>query len=231
MKKLIYATLFALLAAAVHGQTIYNLRAAYDTAHPNNFVIDFNNYGPAGTFYPSINAPTPGGPVTFDGIPSVNDVEILSSSTYGIATSGNFVLRGQGQFLADSLLITLPANTFSFGTDIISPSSTVDEPYKFTLFSGATTLATLVSPSVYGSYTFFGFDSLTSPITSIAVQIPGPFGVPDPILDNFTVVPEPSTWLAAALALGVIGFSQRKRLRGVRRIESSFVNRFNDVTF
>ena len=28
-----------------------------------------------------------------------------------------------------------------------------------------------------------------------------------------TAVPEPSTWLAAALALGAIGFSQRKRLR------------------
>jgi hypothetical protein len=28
-----------------------------------------------------------------------------------------------------------------------------------------------------------------------------------------TAVPEPSTWLAAALALGAIGFSQRKRVR------------------
>jgi hypothetical protein len=30
---------------------------------------------------------------------------------------------------------------------------------------------------------------------------------------DLIVVPEPSTWLAAALALGAIGFSQRKRLR------------------
>ena len=30
---------------------------------------------------------------------------------------------------------------------------------------------------------------------------------------ELVAVPEPSTWLAAALALGVIGFSQRRRLR------------------
>jgi len=32
--------------------------------------------------------------------------------------------------------------------------------------------------------------------------------------DNFTVIaiPEPSTWLAGALALGAIGFMQRRRL-------------------
>src|SRR5438094_8067755 len=110
MKKLIYATLFAIVSVTAHAQVVYTNRTVYDTAHPNNFVIDFNNYGPAGTFYPSINAPTPGGPVTFDGIPSVNDVEILSSSTYGIATSGNFVLRGQWDFLAARLVITVAAH-------------------------------------------------------------------------------------------------------------------------
>jgi PEP-CTERM motif len=30
-------------------------------------------------------------------------------------------------------------------------------------------------------------------------------------------VPEPGTWVAAALALGVIGFSQRKRVRARAR--------------
>jgi autotransporter-associated beta strand protein len=33
-------------------------------------------------------------------------------------------------------------------------------------------------------------------------------------------VPEPSTWLAAALALGAVGFSQRKRVRGCARVIS-----------
>ncbi len=168
MKKLIYATLFALLAAAVHGQTIYNLRAAYDIAHPNNYVIDFNNYGPDGTFYPSgLTAPTPGGNITFTGIPqTTTSTEILASSHFGINTPGNFVLYDNGgQFLQNSLLITLPANTFSFGTDIISPSQTLAQPYLFTIFSGSNVLGAVAQFSAYGSYTFVGFDSLTDPIT------------------------------------------------------------------
>jgi hypothetical protein len=42
--------------------------------------------------------------------------------------------------------------------------------------------------------------------------------------NNFviTAVPEPSTWLAAALAMGVIGFSQRKRLRDSYRFLASY---------
>ena len=45
----------------------------------------------------------------------------------------------------------------------------------------------------------------------------GPYFAIDNMAVDFVptlaAVPEPSTWLAAALALGVIGFSQRKRLR------------------
>jgi autotransporter-associated beta strand protein len=40
-----------------------------------------------------------------------------------------------------------------------------------------------------------------------------------------TAVPEPSTWLAAALALGVIGFSQRKRVRACARVINERLNR------
>ena len=38
---------------------------------------------------------------------------------------------------------------------------------------------------------------------------------------EMVAIPEPSTWLAAALALGAIGFSQRKRLRRLRVIRRS----------
>ena len=44
----------------------------------------------------------------------------------------------------------------------------------------------------------------------------GPYFAMDNVnvdLVQLSAVPEPGTWLAAALALGVIGFSQRKRLR------------------
>jgi hypothetical protein len=219
MKKFIYAALFVLITVTAHAQVVYTLRTAYDTAHPLNYVIDFNNFGPDGTFYPTgLTASTPGGGVTFSGTPqTATAIETLSATHFGFsspANDNNFVLYDNGgQFAADSLLITLPANTFSFGTDIISPSQTVAEPYKFTLFNGVTPIGTvLASPSINGTYTFVGFDSPTA-ITSIAVQITNIIGNPEPVLDNFTVVPEPSTWLAAALALGVIGFSQRKRLR------------------
>ena len=219
MKKFICAALFALVTVAAHAQVVYTLRTAYDTAHPLNYVVDFNNFGPDGTFYPSgLTASTPGGNVTFLGTPpTATSTEILSATHFGFsspANDNNFVLWGlSGQFAVNSLLITLPANTFSFGTDIISPSSTVPEPYTFTIYSGSNVLD-VITPvlSASGIYTFVGFDSLSSPITSIAVQITNIIGNPEPVIDNFTVVPEPSTWLAAALALGVIGFAQRKRV-------------------
>jgi len=47
-------------------------------------------------------------------------------------------------------------------------------------------------------------------------------------MDNLDVdvpVPEPGTWVAAALALGVIGFSQRKRLRPCARVINECMNR------
>ena len=225
MKKFIYAALFVLITVSAHAQVVYTLRTAYDTAHPLNYVIDFNNFGPDGTFYPTgLTASTPGGDVTFSGTPqTATAIETLSATHFGFsspANDANFVLHDNGgQFLTDSLLITLPANTFSFGTDIISPSATVAEPYKFTIFSGSSVLGVLTPVSASGSYTFTGFDSLSSPITSIAVQIANALGNPEPVLDNFTVVPEPSTWLAAALTLGVIGFAQRKRVRAARIID------------
>jgi hypothetical protein len=113
------------------------------------------------------------------------------------------------------LLVTLPANSFSFGTDIVSPSQTVPEPYKFTIFSGSTVLDTVVSPSVYGSYTFFGFDSATSPITSVAIQLTNALGAPEPVLDNFTIVPEPATW-SAGIGATVVMLLTGRRIRGKR---------------
>lgn len=215
MKKLISITfLFALVAAfTANAQVVYNSRTTFDLAHPGNFVIDFDNLTPAPTQYTDVTVSTPAGDVNFDAIPSSNNIEFLNSSSFGINSPGNLVLYAlNGQFLADSLLITLPANTFSFGTDIISPSQTVPEPYQFTIYSGATVLATLASPSVYGAYTFFGYDSAGSPITSVAVQIANGIGNPEPVLDNFTVaVPEPSTWAMLLAGAGLLGVRALRR--------------------
>jgi hypothetical protein len=223
MRKLIYISLLAFAAAGANAQTtipgvgiVYATRTPYDLVHPGNYVIDFNNYTPGPAQYTDITESTPFGNVTFDAIPSSNNIEFLGNSNFPFLGSGNLVLYAfNGTFLQDSLLITLPANTFSFGLDLISPVAT-PEDYKITVYSGNTPLALStfgVSPSVNNAYTFFGFDSATSPITSIALQIANGIGAGEPTIDNFTVVPEPSTWLAAVLALGVIGFAQRKRLR------------------
>jgi hypothetical protein len=225
MKKTLFCCLIVLVtlfsAATLSAQIVYNSRTTYNVAHPSSYIIDFNSDGPSGTFYPGgLTKATPFGNVTFDGIhtppPDTGAVEAVDGNVFGVAGSGNLVLGVPGgQFLGDSLLITLPANSLSFGTDFLSPSQTVPEPYKFTIFSGSTVLGTATPVSTYGSYTFFGFDSLTSPITSVAVQIFNGIGSPEPIIDNFTLVPEPATWSAgigAAAAMLVAG----RRFRGKR---------------
>jgi hypothetical protein len=216
MKKLIYTSLFALFAVTLHGQVIYTSRTTFDLAHPINYIIDFDNFGPDGTFYPSgLTASTPFGNVVFSGIPqTATSTEILSATHFGFSSPANFVLYDNGgQFVTNSLLITLPANTFSFGTDVISPSAIVTEPYTFTIFNGSTVLG-VITPviSASGTYTFTGFDSLTNPITSIQVQITNAIGNPQPVLDNFTLVPEPSTWAAGGLAFAMLLCTQRKRI-------------------
>ncbi len=217
MKKLLLSItfLFAFAAAfTANAQVIYNSRTTFDLAHPGNFVIDFNDLTPAPPQYSDVTIATPIGNVSFDAIPSSNNIEFLPSSNFGINSPRNLVLYAlSGQFLSDSLLITLPANSYSFGTDIISPSS-VSEPYQFTIYSGSTVLMTIASTSVTGNYTFVGYDSLSSPITSVAVQISNFIGNPEPVLDNFTVaVPEPSTWAMLLGGAGLLGFQVLRRRR------------------
>jgi len=201
-----------ILVVSARAQVVYNSRTTYDLAHPGNYVIDFNGYTPGPFQYSDVTASTPAGNVTFDAIPSSNNIEFLQSSTFGISDPGNLVLYAfNGQFLSDSLLITLPSNTFTFGTDIISPSQTVAEPYQFTIYSGSTILAILSSPSLFGSYTFFGYDSASSPITSVAVQIANGVGNPEPVLDNFSVVPEPTSWALLLGGAGLLLVRRRKK--------------------
>lgn len=202
----IYLTFLVLTGAAgapaARSQAVtHTTRATYDLAHPGNHVIDFDNFGPVGTFYPvALIAPSPLGDIAFQ--PFAPDrLEILNASSFGFAAgTDNLVLFAvDTAFNEPGIRIILPANTFSFGTDLISPSQTVPEAYQFTLFSGANVLNTLTPVGVPGDYTFIGYDSDTLPITSIEVQINGAIGNGGPVLDNFTVVPEPS-------AIGLIGF-------------------------
>lgn len=214
MKSLALVLVLSAFALSASAQTVYNSRTTYDLAHPGNYVIDFNSYTPGPTQYTDVTATTPSGDVNFDAIPSSLNIEFLGNNNFSFLGPNNLALYAfNGQFLTDSLLITLPANTFTFGMDVISPSQTVAEPYQLKIYSGATLLDTIASPSVNNGYTFVGYDSVTSPITSVAIQIANGVGNPQPTIDNFTVVPEPSSWLCILSGSAMLLALQRRRVR------------------
>jgi hypothetical protein len=214
MKRILLGLLVFSSVVAANAQVTYTSRAVYNVAHPSNFVIDFNSATPAPTQYTDYTASTPRGNVSFDAVPSSNNIEFLGQSNFPFLGANNLALFAfNGQFAADSLRIDLPANTFSFGLDLISPSQTVPEPYKLTIFSGATQLGT-ISPSLNSGYTFVGFDSLSSPITAITLQISNAIGNPQPTIDNFTVaIPEPATVSLLAAGGLILLATARRRLR------------------
>jgi len=99
--------------------------------------------------------------------------------------------------------------------------SLLGHPFYDYTYSLSATEATLIN------FNYLGIDSVQLSIFSAGTQHPG-YGqdTNQVAIDNLNVdflttlaaVPEPSTWLAAALALGVIGFSQRKRMRACTRL-------------
>jgi len=90
-------------------------------------------------------------------------------------------------------------------------------------YSLSATAATLIN------FDFLGIDSFGLSIFSEGTQHPGYGQATNQVaIDNLNVdvaVPEPSTWLAAALALGAIGFSQRKRMRARARFMKGCASR------
>jgi hypothetical protein len=191
--------------------TVYPTRTAYNLANPVNTIVTFEGLG-SGTMYPggiTLNG------ATFLGINGAT-AESLDGSVVGVP--GTIVLfANNGQFLVDSMEVDLPANTFACGTDFKSDGSFSTEPYQFTLFSGATSLGsfptTATSPN---AFSFIGFSSLSAPITSVRIQIASAIGTPEPLIDNFTFVPEPSLAMLLLTASGVVVIIQ-----GHRRIRAA----------
>lgn len=171
--------------------TVIPTRAAYTAVEPANTVVTFEGLG-SGTMYPS--GITLSG-VTFAGINGAT-AESVDGSVFGVPGT-TVLVANNGQFNTDSFQIALPAGTFAFGTDFKGAGSFAAEPYLFTLFSGATSLGSFATAATSTSaFSFIGFSSASSPITSVQIQVTGAIGTPEPLIDNFTVaVPEPSTWI------------------------------------
>ena len=204
----------ALGAITASAQVVqYNARAVYNAANPVNSITTFENYAPNGTTYPggvTIDGVTYNGLSFPTGAPSVPEI----AEGTGLGSPGNWVLfANNSQFLNDSLRLDLPANTFSFGTDFKNSGVNVAEPFKFTLFSGATNLGSFFSSVANGStFSFIGFTSLSQPITAVQIQVSSAIGAPDVVVDNVTIaVPEPSTWIGLLSGGAVLFGLQRSR--------------------
>ena len=127
---------------------------------------------------------------------------------------------------------------FFLNRSVLTPSQsakgalTLDETYTFdyatagigTTIFRPSTRRTFITPAEDLPQAVAGWNSSTVSSTSFYVptyesyQLPGGFSVEDSTTDDLPplpIIPEPSTWIAAMLALVAIGFTQRARLGGL----------------
>ena len=213
MRKLTYTSLLvAFVVAAASAQVVpYANRTIFDAAVggvSNETIIGF-------TQTQSLTSSFTIGNDTFSGLSNAL-VEVIDGTNVG--SPGNLVLTtNTGDFVNPTIGISFAAPVTAFGTDFkTSTNATTSPPEQvlFQLFDASNNLLSAYSGTVVNGtmFSFAGFTS-TTPIASVEIGVVGLIGTPETVLDNITTIPEPSTWFAAVLALAVIGFSQRKRVR------------------
>src|SRR5437868_611775 len=211
MRKLFYTSLLVVfVAAAASAQVVpYANRTIFDQFASNQTIIGF-------TQTQSLTSSFTIGNDTFSGLSSAL-VEVIDGTNVG--APGNLVLTtNTGDFVNPTIGISFAAPVTAFGTDFkTSTNATTSPPEQvlFQLFDASNNLLSAYSGTVVNGtmFSFAGFTS-TTPIASVEIGVVGLIGTPETVLDNITTaVPEPSTWLAGAVALGAIAFSQRKRMR------------------
>lgn len=169
------------------------------------------------------NSGTLGGTGTVSGTVQVNSGGTLSPGTSpGTLTTGAVTLANGSMFAVDLTAGSgndlLVAPSVTLGTILTGPSlslnitGTLAMGQQFFIVSntGANAVSGVFAQGATitsGGYTFL-IDYLADFGTQSAV------GGNDIMLE-VTAVPEPSTWVGAALALAAIGFTQRRRLRGL----------------
>ena len=211
MRKLLFTAVVLIFTAAGAGAQIVTFasRTLFDQVVSNQTIIGF-------TQTQSLTSSFTIGNDTFNGL-SGAQVEVIDG--FNVGSPGNLVLTtNTGDFLNPTIGITFATAVTAFGTDFKTSTNAITSPPEevlFQLYDASDNLLSAYSGTVVNGtmFSFAGFTSNT-PIASVQIGVVGLIGTPETVLDNITTaVPEPSTWLAGAVALGAIAFSQRKRMR------------------
>jgi hypothetical protein len=206
MHKLIYISLLAFAAAASAAAATLNfegLDGSGNQAVPDNYgALHWTNF----YVYDAVNDPASLSPsgyefawvspsnVAFSAFPNDFPTETISSDTIFNLNSAYLtsVWRDNLQVRVIGSLAGVPVPTYDI-TYTLSATAHTLETFNYI---GVDSVEFIPSGGTF--HDGYKFDA-------------GPYFAMDDITVN--EVPEPGTWVAAALALGVIGFSQRKRLR------------------
>jgi hypothetical protein len=220
MKKRFYAILLSAVAVAAginaaSAQIVYVPdQAVFNSASTINTTIDFQNLT-SPTFFSPPTYTNSG--ITFNAVGLNASLEALDGGNLGISSS-NIVLMASASvvFPNTDLSITLPIGVTAFGFNL-KGNTTTSGGFDVTVHSGTSSLTTLVATPNFNSFSFAGFIS-SSDITSVDISVPtlgGGGTVIDDVMagvGNIAAVPEPSTWVTTALALGAVGYLQRRRV-------------------
>jgi fibronectin-binding autotransporter adhesin len=152
----------------------------------------------------------------------------LSPGTTGDGTTTTAILHTGALTLASSSIFNVNLNTTTAGSgfDQLIASSAINlNSATLTLALGGTFnigdkffIMENSSASANGISLFSNGATVTSGTYSFAINyadIANGDAIANDISLTVTAVPEPSTWIGAALALGAIGWTQRKKLRGL----------------
>lgn len=228
-----------LSAGVASSATLYLDRTAWSTAVSGVQNIDFEGIAPSGgstdfststglnllgvQFVGTLVANTEIGPFTSNNLAvfdPANDPTLYDWGS-GAVLGGPFSgldFQGEPVGYQGSFTITLPANTYAFGTDLMVSSTANDHlgGMTVTLASGDTVDVAATDRPLRD---FVGYVSST-PIASLTISIDNPFALPPEfrygLIDNFAFsttplaqVPEPCS-LALALA-GAVVFALKRR--------------------
>jgi autotransporter-associated beta strand protein len=182
------------------------------TVNGGTLLVNGNQITAAGAVSVNNTGSTLGGTGTIGGAVTINGPATITGATNG--TVGTLTLNSTAAFIGTAgNLATYLVDLNSTTSDKLAITGTLNLSTAFDqiTFQGTTGAA---------SYTLATYSGLTNPLDTFDTVTNLPAGytlvyLPTELDLVATPVPEPSTWIGAALALGAIGFTQRRRIRGL----------------